>query len=214
MVLKHIELRGCLLSFLQKLYQAPTTEILSTGLGLLNKAFFQFLWKGKRRHISLAKLCRSNNKGGVQFPDIRLYNMACLLRHALDWINNTSHYSKTNLERKGAHPWHLEAILHTKVSSLPSRLKQRVLYRETVIAWRETLQSLGRSFLFTHYTPIQGNPMFLQGTEQAGFRQWGDKRIAIVLSTVSFRHIHAQDFYRVAWEIRYSSITCVLLSTL
>lgn len=38
------------------------------------------------------------SQGGANLPNLKLYNMACLLRHAVDWSNMTCTYSNYNLE--------------------------------------------------------------------------------------------------------------------
>lgn len=68
--------------------------------------------------------------------------------------------------------WKLEAILHTKVTSLPIQLKNNLLYRDTVVAWREALPMTGDLHICTKHTSIRGNLMLPQGTDTAVYRQW------------------------------------------
>lgn len=79
--------------------------------------------------------------------------------------------ANSTLEWDSACPWQLEALLHSKILALPNHLKHNILYRDTIIAWLETLLVLGQTHLFTRHTPILGNPMFLQGSENAGYKQ-------------------------------------------
>lgn len=80
-----------MVSFSRLLYLLQTLPCLLTQKDVhqVNKSFSAFIWQGKRPQISNTKLCRPKSEG-LQFPDLRLYNLACLLsllRRALDWIN-------------------------------------------------------------------------------------------------------------------------------
>lgn len=72
--------------------------------------------KGKKPWISLDKLYLSKTQGRLNLPNICLYNLACHLRHALDWFTNTSHYSNIQLEQATTQPWHLAAMLHSALT--------------------------------------------------------------------------------------------------
>lgn len=64
----------------------------------INAALQRFLWQGKRARISLPDLCIPKCEGGLGLPNIRLYNMACLLRYAIDWISLSLQYTNVHLE--------------------------------------------------------------------------------------------------------------------
>lgn len=76
-------------------------------------------------------------EGGIQLPNISHYNLTCLMRHACDWISDRSLYSNTALELAAAYPWSFLALLHTPPGRLPGPLKANILFRDTVVAWRE-----------------------------------------------------------------------------
>lgn len=45
--------------------------------------------------ISLQKLYPKVQEGGIHFPNVRRYNLACLVRHAIDRLGKKSLYSNT-----------------------------------------------------------------------------------------------------------------------
>lgn len=123
-----------MMSFSKLLYPLQTLPLLikHQDNATMNKAFKSFIWCNKKPRISLATLQRHKMEGGVGFPDIRLYNLASLMRHALDWLQGTSKFSVLKIEQELAKPWNLNALLHTKYSKLPSILKHSILLRDTI----------------------------------------------------------------------------------
>ncbi|KAG8595963.1 hypothetical protein GDO81_001689 [Engystomops pustulosus] len=75
-------------------------------------------------------------EGGINLPNIRGYNLACLFRHVVDWINGTAKYSNTNLERELVAPNDVVTLLHTSFSKRPLIARQS-LVRDTLVAWKE-----------------------------------------------------------------------------
>lgn len=54
----------------------------------LNGRFSTFIWNGKRPRMSLARLRRPKEVGGLSVPSIRLYQLASQLPYISDWIKN------------------------------------------------------------------------------------------------------------------------------
>lgn len=71
---------------------------------LLKQRFTRFIWRGKRPRIALTKLYMPKTKGGLNFPNVKVYNLACFLRDALDWLSGEAHYSNTALEQVVVRP--------------------------------------------------------------------------------------------------------------
>lgn len=99
-------------------------------------------------------------EGGLNLPDIRGYNIACLLRHVLDWIKGTNQFSSCSLEADLASPWHLMALLHTKWAHLPKLVRSSVLLRDTIVTWKELRKILGLPFCVSKLMPLWGHPEF------------------------------------------------------
>lgn len=89
-----------MVSFPKLLYQLQTIPLLMKHIDLqkLQKAINTFIWWGLRPRISIQKLCFPKHEGGVNLPNICLYNLSCLLRAGLDWLIKTSRYSSWKLK--------------------------------------------------------------------------------------------------------------------
>lgn len=72
-------------------------------------------------------------KGGMNLPNIQLYNLSCLLRHPFDWITKKSTYTNVELEQEMIAPWNPEVIIHTAIRNLLQGLKTNILIRDTVL---------------------------------------------------------------------------------
>lgn len=75
-------------------------------------------------------------EGGLQLPDIRLYNLAALLRHIKDWTWGTSYFSASRVEQELTQPWELTSLLHTRLKDIPPQIKGSMLLRDTIMAWK------------------------------------------------------------------------------
>lgn len=138
--------------------------------------------EGGKPRISLKKtlpIC----VGGLHFTNIRLYNLQCLMRHALEWLSDKSNYSNITLEREGALHWSLEALLHSKVSALPNHLKTNLFYRDTIIAWRESLLVIGHIYSLLHSHNRQ--PDVLAGANYCSLKAMGTQQIDPFRATIS-----------------------------
>lgn len=95
------------MSFPKLLYPLQTIPLLSKQLDVnrLVSAFISFIWNG-------------GGGMGINLPDIRLYNLASLLRHSIDWVKNTDVHSNLAMESSLVTPWSLAALLHTKRTGL------------------------------------------------------------------------------------------------
>ncbi|PIO40484.1 hypothetical protein AB205_0190240 [Aquarana catesbeiana] len=163
-----------MVSFACLLYPMQTIPLLlrHSDVQKIQKALTAFIWSRKKPRIALQKLCLPKSEGGAGLPNMRFYNLACLLRQGLDWLTGGSKYSNFTLEDAMAYPYDLSAILHSNPNTLPPHLKSSVLLRDTVIAWREVRKLLKLPSNISRYLKIQGNPMFLPSTLHKAFGQW------------------------------------------
>lgn len=129
-----------MMGFYRLLYPMQTIPLLLKHRDVrdLQSAFVKFIWAGKRPRIALNKLMMSKEEGGINFPSLRGYNLACLMRHVLDWLHRTKCFSNWEIESNLAAPWPLASLIHTRYSNLPPHVKQSVTLRDTIITWKET----------------------------------------------------------------------------
>lgn len=168
-----------MMSFSKLLYPLQTLPLLikHQDNATMNKAFKSFIWCNKKPRISLATLQRHKMEGGVGFPDIRLYNLASLMRHALDWLQGTSKFSVLKIEQELAKPWNLNALLHTKYSKLPSILKHSILLRDTIAAWKAVRKHYTLPTMISKKMTIWGHPEFSIPSYNKQFTTWQEQGI-------------------------------------
>lgn len=77
-------------------------------------AVTRFIWVGKRPQILLTKLPNLQERGGVNLPHVKGYDIACLSRHLRDWINQTGYYSNYKLESALVGERNLVALLYAQ----------------------------------------------------------------------------------------------------
>lgn len=131
-----------MVSFAYLLYPLQTIPLLMKHKDIqkINKAGTAFIWRNKKTRLALSKLylTSSDRGGGANFPNIRVYNISCLLRVGLDWIIQASKYTNCDLESAMVQPCNLSALLHSSLRSTPNHIKQNLLIQDTVIARSET----------------------------------------------------------------------------
>lgn len=69
-------------------------------------------------------------------------------------------------------PFSLPALLHCNLKALPSELKQNLLIRDTLVAWRETRRKFNLSPWISNHLPIHRDPTFPQPQQYAGYAEW------------------------------------------
>lgn len=163
-----------MVSFARLLYPLQTIPLLlrHSDIQKINRSIASFIWNKKRSRISLKKLHLPKSEGGVGLPNIRKYNLACLLRYSLDWQSSSSIYTNLDLESEYIHPYSLSGIIHSNWKSLPPRIRYNILYRDTIISWRETRKLVKLPTGLSPHLTIQGNPMFPQGSRPGPFMLW------------------------------------------
>ncbi|CAM4619295.1 unnamed protein product [Leuciscus chuanchicus] len=119
----------------------------------------------------MSKLQLPSHKGGLDVPNIRLYQLACQLRFVADWLKNDPGSIWLDLEASQS----LCPLQNLLFVVNPKKLK--VLYdspivRNTLKAWAQSRKLEGRFNLSSALTPIQNNPDFPPGTDDSGFNLW------------------------------------------
>lgn len=131
-----------------------------SDINKLNSVFLKFTWGGRRPCIALQKLMLPKEDRSFNFPNLRGYNLAYLLRYVVDWFQTANCFSNWKLESKLASPWPLTSLLHTDFSALPQRIKSSVTLRDTIISWKEVCKAFGLPFLLFKHMPLWGHSEF------------------------------------------------------
>lgn len=162
-------------SFANLLYPLQNIPVMlhTKDIHKLNKALTGFLWKGSPAKIAMKKLWLPKAQGGINLPNIRLYNIICLFRHSMDWVMDTSTFSNLSVEKAMAHPLDLSTLLHVPSSRLPRGLKNNVILKDTIVAWQSVRRELKLPITISAHLLILGNPQFPQGGLQQVYHLLG-----------------------------------------
>lgn len=168
-----------MVNFARLLYLLQTIPLLlrHKEVQSLQRTLSKFLWQRQRRRISVQKLFLPRSEGGANLPNIRVYNLSCLLRVCLDWILQTSQYSNFDLEAQMVTPYCLPALLHSKLRSIPPHLQHNLLIRDMLIAWREIRQKLSLSPWISQLLPIHGHPSFSPTLSRSILQAWAHRKL-------------------------------------
>lgn len=125
-------------SFAKILYPLQTIPAMipTKDIDQLNRSLCEFLLRGQKPRIGMTKLWLHKKEGGINLPNLHLYNLTCLARHSSEWITGQNKYTNTTLEQEMTYPWDLKALLHVPPKLLPFNLKNNLLVRDTVVAWQ------------------------------------------------------------------------------
>lgn len=121
----------------------------------------------------------SKAEGGMNLPNVNTYNIACSLRYSMDWITEQSTYSNWDLKMGMTKPWDLKALLHTPIKTLPPKLKNNFLIRDTIIALQMTRRALKLTTTMLRYVQIQHNPNSRQGQDHEAYKLWKDNGLRL-----------------------------------
>ncbi|XP_044131118.1 uncharacterized protein LOC122924254 [Bufo gargarizans] len=128
----------------------------------------------------MSSLIKGIEQGGIAFPDIRRYNLACMARYICDWINGSGFYSALPLEKEFCAPWSLVALLHARLPAIPRWIKKSLLFKDTIAAWRILRKKYWLSYRISKHLPLWNNPEFIQGNKNQLFEEWRRKGIVTV----------------------------------
>lgn len=164
-------------------------KMLSFARQRLQKVLSYFLLQSWCPHIALNKLVLLRSEGGANLPNIRAYHLSCLLRIYLDCIAHTSRYTNYDVKSHLATPYCLSALLHCKLWSIPPHLCQKLLLRDTLIAWRDVRCKLHISQL-GFSTPPNWESLLPTCYVSLWIQNLGPQEATILQST--FRHEYRQ----------------------
>lgn len=114
---------------------------------------------------------------GLGMPNVRVYNMSCLLRYAMNWLSDSSKYSNNCLESGNLGKWTLINLLHSNLYHLPPTMRTHSLYQDTMGTWRQLRRKLGQPLQVSAFLDIHTDPNFPQSREYAMFDLWRRKGI-------------------------------------
>ena len=146
----------------------------------LNSRFSTFIWNRKRPYMSLARLMKPKEKGGLSVPDIRLYQLASQLRYIADWIKSDNESTWLDLESSQVGYPLCGLLFASEQKKIKTSVGDNVIINATIKAWRDIRKLEGLEGQLSFLSPVWGNIDFCPGTIDRGFELWRSKGILTI----------------------------------
>lgn len=154
----------------------------------INFLYRTFIWGGKRSKIAYRTLQQDRLNGGINFPNIRNYNLAALARIIQDWLNGTSGFANTELERSFSPRCSLPNLLHLPHDRLTDDIKGNPLLYTTWKGWCKMRSNWQTSHQYSLYLTFTYNLDFQEGCSHRTFHNWQRQGITSIKDI-----LHIQD---------------------
>ncbi|XP_063816354.1 uncharacterized protein LOC135055814 [Pseudophryne corroboree] len=184
---------------------------------LLNKFYAvmsTFIWKGKKPRIARNRLFRSKDKGGLAFPNLELYQHACLLDQIKDWLQTDPIKPWVNIESNMCTGFPLPDLIWVKPPHRPPSTKLIRSIANSLKVWDRLVNNLGDCPLpSTHLSILAISKILpdlpIRNWQELGVRQIKDLYDKSELKT--FQQLQTQyliptkDFYKFEEDWRMSA---------
>lgn len=167
-----------------------------------------FIWSKRKPRLKMSTLQMGGCDGGLDVPNIRLYQLASHLRVIASWHHPDPASIWHGIESSQS-KCPLLNLLFINNSESVKKLCSNPVTLSTIRAWKTICSIEGRAKLSSPVTPILDNPDFLPGCEDPGFKVWsihGLKKLGDLFKDqilLSFQQLQQQfglfnqaDFYR------------------
>uniref|UniRef100_A0A8B9J7R7 Reverse transcriptase zinc-binding domain-containing protein n=1 Tax=Astyanax mexicanus TaxID=7994 RepID=A0A8B9J7R7_ASTMX len=130
-----------------------------------------FIWSKRKPRLKMAKLQMPGSIGGLDVPNLKLYQLAAHLRVMADWFKSDPVSTWLDLEsaQSKCPLWNL--LFMKNIDSVRALCDNPVTL-STVKAWRLIRALEGHAQLTSPLTPISKFPDFLPGFSDLGFESW------------------------------------------
>lgn len=146
----------------------------------INSRLSTFIWRGKKPRMSLARLMKPQERGGLSVPDVRLYQLASQLRYISDWIQNDSDSVWLDLESSQVNR-PLRGLLFTSDQKKSKTfIGDNMIINATIKAWRNIRKLEGLEGQLSSLSPVWGNIDFSPGATDRGFKLWDSKGMVTI----------------------------------
>lgn len=152
----------------------------------INHLYWTFIWGGKKSRIAFRTLQQTKMNGGINFPNIRDYNLAALARIMQDWINETAEFSIPKIEQSFLPTCALPNLLHMAHDKLTSAVKDNPLLYSTWKGWYRLRTIWQVSHQYSLNLTFLYNPNFQNSHSHMAFHKWYRQGIRSVKDVVHF----------------------------
>lgn len=112
-----------------------------------NQILICYVWKGAKPKIAWNTLSSSKTSGGVAFPDLEKYHIACLLNQARDWLILDSPKPWVSTERVATSLLTLPEVRFLPAAEIPSGSRFNRAIQATLSAWHKLAASSKETWL-------------------------------------------------------------------
>lgn len=146
----------------------------------INSCFTTFIWNKKKPRLKMAKLQMSAEKGGLDVPNVKLYQLAAQLRYIADWINDDPKSVWLDLEKLGVGSPLPCLLFVLDLKKIKNVLLDNMIVKTTLQAWQTIRKLEGRANTLSSLAPIHGNIDFGPAGTGGGFNVWRDRGILTI----------------------------------
>lgn len=100
-------------------------------------------------------LALSKDRGGVAYPDIEKYHIACLLSQTREWFVKDRRKPWVTIEKVTSLPFELDNLLFLPESDVPSRRKLNGATYASLKAWHKLVNASGERWLLAPTLSLQ-----------------------------------------------------------
>lgn len=141
----------------------------------INGWLSSFIWNKRRPRLKMAVLHLPSSMGGLDMPNIKIYQLCAHLRFVNDWVKDKTS-TWMDLETALSHRRLKDLLFFNNFKEILAYCSNPVTIN-TLKAWRLVRNLEGRSKITSMFTPIINNPEFLPGSSDPRFQQWTSKNI-------------------------------------
>lgn len=142
----------------------------------LNSWLSSFIWSKRRPKLKMATLQLPGSVGGLDLPNIRIYQLCTHMRYIHDWISNDPNSIWLGVETSLS-KYPLKDLLFFKKRKDIRMSCDNPVTLNTLKAWWSVCRIEGRLKFTSVFTPIVNNPDFQPGMCDIGFKRWGENGI-------------------------------------
>lgn len=124
----------------------------------------------------MSKLQLPSSLGGLDFPDIKKYQLSSFLSYVVDWVCRDPSSIWLDIEASQAKCPLINLLFLNKMKLVKEYCRNPITIN-TVRAWRAVRQIEGNAAKISPFTPITGSPDFQPGIMDSGFKLWISKGI-------------------------------------
>ena len=140
----------------------------------LNSWLSSFIWNKRRPRLKMSVLQLPGSMGGLDLPNIKVYQLCAHLTAISQWIKNDVSSTWFDIESSLSKCALQDLLYFGSFKNIKEKCTNPITIN-ALKAWRSSRCMEGRLKLTSIFTPITNNPDFLPGVMDPSFQQWRNK---------------------------------------